>query len=101
MYGTVALLRAKAGMEHQLIDFYDRWYADRRPHQEGWQESFLYQSAENPREFALVGAYSARELFEAGTSGSAAEPWIQAFYDCLEGEFGRVTGDVVRRDSAG
>jgi quinol monooxygenase YgiN len=64
MYGTVARMRVKPGMEAQLEEL-SRQIAQEEVHIPGYVAQYVYRMDSNPEEFYLVALFESREAYHA------------------------------------
>lgn len=83
MYGTVARMRAKPGMEQRLIEVASETEAVRVP---GEIAVYVYQADRDPREFMLAVIFESKEAYFANANSPEQHQRFLALMECLEAE---------------
>ncbi len=91
MYGTVARLRVKPGMEERLQDI----GRQQGPAVPGMVFQHVYQMDADPREFYLVVAFESREAYRANATSPEQNERYQQYRELLESEPEWHDGEIV------
>ncbi len=83
MYGTVARMRAKPGMEQQLIAVASETESVPVP---GAVAVYVYQMDADPREFMLAVVFDSRETYIANAQSPDQHERFLQLMTCLEAE---------------
>jgi len=100
MFGTIALLKPRAGTEAQVTALFDQWWAERAPRVKGAVSSTLYRNLNNPAELMLAVVFDSRENYEANANDPAQGEWYGKLAALLEGEPRWIDGDVLNHKHA-
>jgi len=95
MYGTVAILKPKQGMEKALVDEFDRWWSERRPRAKGAVASTLHRNANNPSEVILSVVFDSKENYDANANDPEQDKWYQQMRANLESDPRWMDGEVL------
>lgn len=95
MYGTVARMRVKPGMEAKLQELSERWWRERGTKVPGTMSTTVFKSDNDAQEFLLVAVFDSKENYEANANDPAQNEWFQEMAACLEGEPSWTDGEVV------
>ena len=92
MYGTIARLRAKPGMEARLQEF-SREAEGRQPN--GFMKSYVYRMDADPNEYYLVVLFDSRESYHANAANPEQNASFGQLMELLESEPEWHDGEVV------
>jgi quinol monooxygenase YgiN len=95
MFGTIALMKPKAGTEAQLDALFNQWWDERRPKIKGAVSSTVYRNVSNPAEIMLAVVFDSKENYEANANDPEQGEWYQKLVALLEGEPRWIDGDVL------
>src|SRR5687768_7409372 len=95
MYGTVATMRVKPGMEQKLSQLSEQWWRERAPQVKGALSSTVFKTDANPNEHILIAVFDSKENYEANANDPAQDAWYQEMRACLEGDPQWTDGEVV------
>ena len=96
MFGTIALIKPKAGNEAALSAEFDRWWDERRPKVKGAVSSTLYRNVSNPAELMLAVVFDSKENYEANAQDREQDRWFrESLMPLLESEPSWIDGDVL------
>lgn len=91
MYGTVARLRLKPGMEERLRDL----LGELRPQVPGLVFDHLYRTEAGPDEYFLVVGFASREAYEANAASPEQHARYERYRELLEADPEWHDGEVV------
>jgi quinol monooxygenase YgiN len=100
MYGTVATMRVKPGMESQLNDVMERWWKERAPKVKGAVSNTTFRTDRNPNEFVMVAVFDNKQNYDANASDPEQDRWYHELRDCLEADPQWTDGEVVYNKQA-
>ncbi|MEZ4671153.1 MAG: antibiotic biosynthesis monooxygenase [Anaerolineae bacterium] len=92
MYGTVARIRVKSGLEIQFQEIARRIGVGRAP---GQVAVYAYQMDRNPREFILVALFESKEAYVANAQSPEQHERFTELMQVLETEPEWNDGEVV------
>jgi quinol monooxygenase YgiN len=95
MYGTVATMRLKPGMESRLNEIMEEWYRDRAPKVKGAVSSTVFKTDRDPNELILVAVFDNKQNYEANAGDPEQDAWYRKMRDCLEADPQWTDGEVV------
>jgi len=100
MFGTIALLKPKAGNEAAVNAEFDRWWAERRPKVKGAIASTLYRNASNPAELMVAVVFESKETYEANANDPEQDTWFrEKLVPLLESEPRWIDGDWIEGEA--
>ena len=82
MYGTIARITPKPGMDQAVIDSMKEWERDRRPAVKGTVTSYLYRLDKGGMMMAAV--FESKEAYVANAEDPAQDRWYQKFRALLQ-----------------
>jgi quinol monooxygenase YgiN len=82
MYGTVARITPKSGMDQAVIDSMKEWQRDRRPNVKGAIEGYLYRLDKGG--LMMVAVFESKEAYVANAEDPAQDRWYRKFRALLE-----------------
>ncbi len=92
MYGTVARLRVKPGMEAKFVEVGRAIEAQRIP---GNVASYIYQMDANPREYYLAVVFTDKAAYQANAASAEQNARFLELMAVLEGEPEWHDGEIV------
>ena len=95
MYGTVATMRVKPGMESKLNDLMEEWSRDRGPKVKGAVSSTVFKTDRDPNEFIIVAVFDNKQNYEANASDPEQDAWYRKMRECLEADPQWTDGEIV------
>jgi quinol monooxygenase YgiN len=98
MYGTVARIRVKPGMEQQLMEFSKEQEMSRKI--PGWLETLVFRMDSDPQEYYLVVAFESRESYQANAESPEQDAEYRQFRDLLESDPEWSDGEIVSSHKA-
>lgn len=93
MYGSVARITPKAGMEQGVVQAMEEWQRDRRPHVKGAIAGYLYRLDKGG--LMLVAAFESKEAYVANAEDPAQDQWYQKFRGLLATDPEWNDGEIV------
>ena len=84
MYGTIARIKPKQGMDQAVIQSIEEWQRDRRPNVKGAVGGYLYRLDKGGLMMAVV--FESKEAYVANASDPAQDRWYQKFRALLAGD---------------
>ena len=100
MYGTIALMKPKAGQEAAMVAMLDKWWSERRPKVKGAISSTIYRNVQNPAELMMAVVFDSKENYEANANDPEQDRWYREMVALLEGEPRWIDGDVLSHKHA-
>lgn len=73
MYGTVARLSIKSGMEAEIATFAESWKTTRRPHVEGVVGGYIYRLDAKPGTMIMAMVFKDRASYHANAQDPAQD----------------------------
>jgi len=95
VYGTIALMRPKAGQEDALKAMFERWWTERRPKVKGAIASTIYRNVNNPAEIMVAVVFDSEENYKANADDPEQDKWYREMVQLLEGEPRWIDGVVL------
>lgn len=95
MYGTIALMKPKAGQEDAVVAMHEEWWNERQPKVKGARAAHLYRNTSNPSELMLAVVFDSKADYEANAADPEQDQWYQRLAEHLEGEPRWIDGDVL------
>jgi quinol monooxygenase YgiN len=93
MYGTVARIKPKPGMDQAVIQSLEEWQRDRRPKVKGAIGGYLYRLDKGG--LMMVAVFESKEAYIANAEDPAQDQWYQTFRALLETDPEWNDGEVV------
>lgn len=91
MYGTVARLRLKPGMEAEL----DRLIREHAPQLEGFRFHYLYSLDRDPQDYYMVVAFDSEEAYRRNAESPEQHARYEQYMELMEAEPRWHDGTVV------
>jgi heme-degrading monooxygenase HmoA len=82
MYGTVARMRAKPGMDQRLRDEMNQQMARSIP---GYKTTYVYQMDADPNTYMIAVIFESREAYAANANSPEQDAEYRKLLDLLEG----------------
>jgi quinol monooxygenase YgiN len=95
MFGTVAIIKPKAGQEQALVAVLDKWWNERRPRISGAISSTLHRNEANPSELIMSVVFDSEENYRANASDPAQDQWYQEMRVLLDADPRWMDGEVL------
>ena len=95
MYGTVAIVKPKAGQEQALVAILDKWWDERRPKVQGAISSTLHRNAGNPSELIMSVVFDSEENYRANAAAPEQDQWYQEMRALLDADPRWMDGEVL------
>ena len=95
MFGTVAIIKPKAGQESAVAKALDSWWGERRPKAKGAIASTLHRNESNPSELILSVVFDSKENYQANAADPEQDKWYQELRALLESDPHWMDGDVL------
>jgi len=95
MYGTVAWMKVKPGMESKLNELSERWWRERAPKAKGVMSSTVLKKDAGTNEYLLVAVFDSKANYEANAEDPEQDAWYQDFRACLESDPAWNDGEVI------
>jgi quinol monooxygenase YgiN len=95
MFGTVALMKPKAGQEQALVAMLDKWWDERRPSVPGAIASTLHRNITNPQELIMSVVFDSEEHYRANAADPEQDRWYQEIRALLEADPRWMDGEVL------
>lgn len=92
MYGTVALMRVKPGMEALLIEHFHYFEAARRP---GVVAVYCYSTDANAQEYYVTVVFESKEAYRSNAESSEQDRLYRQMLPLLESEPEWHDGEIV------
>jgi heme-degrading monooxygenase HmoA len=98
MYGTVAKIRVKPGMEEKLKEFSQQQESARSI--PGWKQTLVYRTDNDPQEYLLVVAFESKESYTANAESPDQDAEYRKFRDLLERDPEWQDGEIIYSNGA-
>jgi quinol monooxygenase YgiN len=95
MYGTVALLKPKAGQEQALAQALEKWWEERQPKVKGAIATTLHRNEGNPSELIMTAVFDSKENYVANAEDPEQDKWYQEMRALLESDPRWMDGEVL------
>jgi quinol monooxygenase YgiN len=95
MYGTIALMRPKAGQEPALQALFEEWWTERRPNVQGAIGSTMYRNKSNPAELMVAIVFDSEENYTANANDPEQDRWYRRMVELLESEPRWIDGEIL------
>ena len=95
MYGTVARLKVKPGMEQKVQELNDRWWQERAPKIKGAISNTVYRLDSGNNEYILAAVFDSKENYRANADDPEQNEWFQEMAACLDGEPMWADGEII------
>jgi len=95
MYGTIARLWPKQGMEQQLMNLAQEQARDIP----GWVANYVYRMEANPREYYLVVMFESKEAYIANAASPEQDARYRKLRELMENDPDWHDGEVVAADT--
>jgi heme-degrading monooxygenase HmoA len=92
MYGTIARMRVKPGMEDRLMALSNNQAANPAP---GQVATYVYRMDSNPNEFFLVVMFESREAYRANAESQEQHQSYLEYMQFMDGEPEWHDGEIV------
>jgi hypothetical protein len=93
VYGTVATMWVKPGMESKLNELSDQWWRERAPKVKGIMSNTVFRTNDN--EYILIAVFDSKENYEANAGDPEQDAWYQQMRACLEADPDWNDGEVI------
>jgi hypothetical protein len=93
MYGTIARISPKPGMNKAVLQAIEEWQRDRRPGVKGAVGGYVYQLDQGG--MMLVYVFESKETYVANAEDPAQDRWYQKFRALLTKEPEWNDGEVI------
>lgn len=95
MFGTVAIIKPKAGQEQKFVDALDQWWNQRAPEVRGAISSTLHRNESNPGELILSVVFASKEDYVANAENPEQDKWYQEIRTLLDADPRWMDGEVL------
>ena len=95
MFGTVALMKPKAGQEQALIGMLEKWWAERRPGIKGAIASTIHRNDSNPAELIMTVVFDSEANYRTNASDPDQDRWYQELRALLDSDPRWMDGEVL------
>jgi quinol monooxygenase YgiN len=95
MYGTVAILKPKAGQEQAFAEMLDKWWNERRPNVKGAIASTVHRNESNPGELIMSVVFESKEDYVANAENPEQDQWYQEMRALLDADPRWMDGEVL------
>ncbi len=95
MFGTVAIIKPKAGQEQAFVEKLNAWWDGRRLQIKGAIASTIHRNAANPSELIMSVVFDSEENYRANASDPAQDKWYQEVRALLQEDPRWMDGDVL------
>lgn len=99
MFGTIALMRPKAGKEAEVVRHFDSWWAGRGLQVPGALAGEVRRNEGNPAELIAVVTFDSKESYTGNANDPAQDAWYRQLVELLEGEPRWIDGEILSRRS--
>lgn len=95
MYGTLALMHARAGHEDALLAAAENWWGERVGKVDGAVSSEIRRSDADPQRFFMSVTFKSKEQYVANANDPAQDEWYRQVVEHLSEEPEWLDGEVV------
>ena len=95
MYGTVATMHVKPGLDAKLTEVSEKWWQERAPQAKGVMSSTVFKKDGSANEYIIVAVFDSKANYEANAEDPAQNAWYQEMRACLEADPDWADGEVV------
>jgi L-rhamnose mutarotase len=95
MYGTVATMRVKPGMEAKFQELSERWWNERAPKVKGAIADYVYRTDNDPNELVMAVVFDSKENYVANAGDPQQDAWYREWRECLEADPVWSDGEIV------
>lgn len=95
MYGTIALLHARAGHEDALLEVMENWWGERVGAVDGAVSSEVRQSDQDPSRFFMIVTFKSREQYVANANHPDQDAWYRRLVEHLTEDPQWLDGGIV------
>lgn len=95
MYGTVAIIKPKAGQEQAFAEMLDKWWNERRPNVKGAIASTIHRNDGNPGELIMSVVFESKEDYVANAENPEQDQWYQEMRALLDADPRWMDGEVL------
>jgi len=92
MYGTIARMRLKPGMEKQLLEQFRIFVAAKVP---GSVTVYCYRMDTNPNEYYMAAVFSSKEAYQANAESPEQDARYRWMLSLLDGEPEWHDGEII------
>ncbi len=83
MFGTIATVSPKAGMEDAFLRLIEEWGSERGSKIAGPQRIYVARSERDPSVLLLTVLFDTREAYEANAADPEQDRWYNRMVECL------------------
>ena len=95
MFGTVAIIRPKAGKEAELVAGFNDWWKNRAPKVKGAISSNVHKNGANPAELIMTVVFDSKESYTANANDPEQDRWYRQVREMLESDPKWMDGEVL------
>ncbi len=95
MFGTVAIMKPKAGQEQAVVGSLEKWWNERRPQVAGAISSTIHRNQNNPQELIMSVVFDSEENYRANAGDPEQDRWYRELRDLLEDDPRWMDGEVL------
>lgn len=95
MFGTVAIIRPKAGKEAELVAEFNDWWRNRAPKVKGAISGSVHKNGTNPAELIMTAVFDSKESYTANANDPEQDRWYRQMREMLESDPKWMDGEVL------
>lgn len=95
MFGTVAILKPKAGQEQAFVEMLNTWWDTRRTAIKGAIASTIHRNDSNPSELIMSVVFDNEANYRANANDPAQDKWYQELRALLDEDPRWMDGEVL------
>ena len=95
MFGTVAIIKPKAGQEQAFVTMLDKWWDERRQKVKGAVASTIHRNDSNPSELIMSVVFDSEENYRANADDPEQDKWYQDMRAMLDADPRWMDGEVL------
>jgi len=95
MYGTIAIIKPKAGKESEIVKTLETWWEGRRTKVRGAIASTIYRNESNPSELMMAVVFESKESYVANANDPEQDRWYHELLELLDGEPRWIDGEIL------
>ena len=95
MFGSIFIMRPKAGQEQAVADHFRRWERERRPVANGSVAGYVLKPKAHPEQLFGVAVFASEASYRQNSDDPEQDRWYRQLRDLLEADPEWNDGDVL------
>jgi hypothetical protein len=95
MFGSIYLMKPRAGQEANIAAHFRRWEKERRPAVGGAIGGYLFRPKARPAELVGVAVFDSENSYRRNADDPAQDKWYRDLRDMLESDPEWTDGDIL------